>query len=227
MKMEKTTSALAHISEEALLPKIRAGETALFEIIIRRNNAALYKVARCYGFNHQDAQDLMQETYITAFVKLDTFEGRSQFKTWITKILIHKCLYKLNHGSLKKEKPASEYITENAQPMLSSTTKMATEPAVLRREFSKVMEQALQEIPLPYKSVFMLRELEGFSVAETADLLAISPVNVKVRLNRAKALLQQKLEHYYSAADVFEFNLVYCDAMVERVFTQLYKLQQT
>jgi RNA polymerase sigma factor (sigma-70 family) len=224
--MGKTELAFAHIPEEALLPKISAGETALFEIIIRRNNAALYKAARCYGFNHQDAQDLMQETYITAFLKLNTFEGRSLFKTWLTKIHIHKCLYKLNHGRLKNEKPAGLSITENTQPMLSSTKKLATEAAVLRREFSKVMEQALQELPLSYKSVFMLRELEGFSVAETAELLAISPVNVKVRLNRAKALLQQKLERYYSTADVFEFNLVYCDAMVASVFAQLNSLQQ-
>src|SRR3954462_2904951 len=101
--MERTTIAFAHISEEALLPKIQAGETALFEIIIRRNNAALCKVARSYGFNLQDAQDLMQETYLTAYTKLEQFESRSLLKTWLTKILIHKCLYKLNYGYYKRE----------------------------------------------------------------------------------------------------------------------------
>ena len=109
--------------------------------------------------------------------------------------------------------------------MLSSTKKQDTEPAVLRREFSKVIEQAVQELPVLYKSVFVLREIEGFSIAETADLLAISHINVKVRLNRAKAMLQQKLERYYSAADIFEFNLVYCDQMVAKVFAQLQQVQ--
>src|SRR5438309_9335445 len=178
--MEKLIPSVSLLSEEEIIRKIVGGETVLFEILIRRNNASLYKVARSYGFNHQDAEDLMQETYLTAYTHLHSFENRALFKTWLTKILIHKCLYKLKFGAYKREQAASTTITENTEPMLPSTQKPDTEKDVLRREFSKVMEHALQELPLSYKTVFVLRAVEGFSVAETAELLSLTPVNVKV-----------------------------------------------
>jgi RNA polymerase sigma factor (sigma-70 family) len=109
----------------------------------------------------------------------------------------------------------------NHEPMLSSNHKSETENAALRKEFSKVMEQALQKLPLPYKIVYVLRAVEGFSVAETAELLHITPVHVKVRFNRAKALLQQQLKSYYSHTAIFEFHLDYCDKMVQAVFEKL------
>jgi len=219
--METTIPFLSQLSEADIVRKIVDGETALFEIIIRRHNTALYKVARCYGFNHQDAQDLMQETYLTAYTQLHQFENRSLLKTWLTRILIHKCLYKLNYGSYKREQAAGDGLAENTLLMKTSRKKSDGETTVLRREFSKVVEQALQELPLAYKTVFVLRAIEGFSVAETAELLSISAVNVKVRLNRAKAMLQQNLEQYYSSADIFEFNLVYCDRMVASVLEKI------
>src|SRR5215217_7917049 len=211
--MEETIPFLSQLSEAEIVRKIVAGETALFEIIIRRNNTALYKVARSYGFNHQDAQDLMQETYLTAYTQLEQFENRSLLKTWLTKILIHKCLYKLNYGYYKREQPAGDAFTDNTESMQPTTKKPDGESAVLRREFSNLIEHAVQQLPVSYKTVFVLRVVEGFSIAETAELLNISAINVKVRLNRAKTMLQQKLEQYYSSADLFEFNLVYCDQM--------------
>jgi RNA polymerase sigma-70 factor (ECF subfamily) len=99
--------------------------------------------------------------------------------------------------------------------------KMATETIVLNKELSKVLEKSLAEIPLTYRTVFILREVEGFNTNETAELMNSTPVNVKVRLNRAKALLQKKLESFYSSTDIYEFNAVYCDAMVKRVFESL------
>src|SRR5215216_3739943 len=99
--------------------------------------------------------------------------------------------------------------------------KIATEKIVLNKELSKVLEKSLAEIPLTYRTVFILREVEGFSTAETAELMNSTPVNVKVRLSRAKVLLQKKVENFYSSADIFEFNAVYCDAMVRRVFEKI------
>jgi len=208
----------ADAGEHTLIRSIIDGDTELFAALIRKNNAGLYKVARSYGFNHQDAQDLMQETYINAFMKLAQFEGRSSFKTWITRIMIHKCLYKKTYGSYKRETSQPD-IQENAQPMHSNTT--SPEKDLMRKEFGKVVAFQLEKLPLIYKTVFILREVEGFSVAETAELLDISPVSVKVRLNRAKAVLQKRLEESYSTADIFEFNLVYCDHMVNTVMEHI------
>ncbi|MGN6163654.1 MAG: sigma-70 family RNA polymerase sigma factor [Flavisolibacter sp.] len=223
--MDDTLHILQETAEEEIISKIVKGETALFEILIRRNNSCLYKVARSYGFNHHDAQDMMQEAYLTAYVQLPRFEFRASFKTWITKILIHKCLYKKTYGYYKREEPDTDSINANAKPMhiVNSTS---PEAAMMRKEFTKVIEHHLQLLPVIYKTVFILREVEGFKVEETAELLGISAVNVKVRLNRAKALLQKRLEKYYSAADVFEFNLIYCDTMVKNVLDKINKLKK-
>ncbi len=208
------------LSEEQIIQKIVAGEKALFEVLIRRYNPVLYKLARCYGFNHQDAEDIMQETHVAAYTNLKSFQHKASYKTWVSKILIHKCVYKLSYGYFKNEHPGSDAIFENVKPMFNQT-KMATEKLVLNKELSKVLEKSLQEIPLTYRTVFILREVEGFSTNETAELMNSSPVNVKVRLNRAKALLQKKLESFYTSTDIFEFNAIYCDRMVQRVFETL------
>ena len=208
------------LSEQEIIQKIIAGEKALFEILIRRYNSGLYKIARCYGFNHHDAEDIMQETHVSAYTNLKNFQHKASYKTWVSKILIHKCVYKLSYGYFKNEQPGSDIIYENVKPMFNQP-KIATEKIVLNKELSKVLEKSLAEIPLTYRTVFILREVEGFSTAETAELMNSTPVNVKVRLSRAKALLQKKVENFYSSSDIFEFNAVYCDAMVRRVFESI------
>lgn len=208
--------------EEEIIQKILDGEIALFEVLIRRHNPILYKIARSYDFNHDEAQDLLQETHIAAYQNLKKFESRSTYKTWIAKIMVNKCLYKLSYGSSKYEVSHS-IVDENSQPMFSSK-KQATEADVLNRELSNILEKSLEKIPVHYRTVFILREVEGLSVAETAEMLHLTPVNVKVRLNRAKTLLQKELEKYYSKAQLYDFNLIYCDGVVKNVFEAISKL---
>lgn len=210
-------------SDGDIIRGILDGNTALFEILIRRFNPVLYKIARSYGFNHQDSEDLMQDTHVTAFQQLGQFEHRAAYKTWLSKIMVNKCLYKLKYGYFRHESPQSEKIDNEVAPAITQQSERTTEKAVMNKELSKALEASLQQIPLPYRSVFVLREVEGFSVAETAEMLEISPVNVKVRLNRAKALLQKQLEQLYSSKDLYEFNLVYCDAIVKRVIERIAK----
>ncbi len=219
--MDKIYHQLNPLTEQEIIQKIVSGETALFEILIRRHNAALYKLARCYGFNHQDAEDLMQEAYLAAYMSLSKFENRSSFKTWVSKILVNKCIYKISYGPAKKELPRSESINENMQPILMQTEHNNPETRITNREFSRVLEHSLEQMPLIYRSVFILREIEGFSIAETSEILSITSINVKVRLNRAKAILQKKMEKFYSAAEIYEFNLVYCDEVVKNVFSKI------
>ena len=202
-------------NEEQIIQKILDGETALLEILIRRYNPVLYKIARSYGFNHDEAQDLLQETHIAAYQNLAKFESRSSYKTWIAKIMVNKCLYKLSYGSSKYEVP-HQIVDENSQPMFASK-KQTTEADVLNRELSYILEKSLEQIPFHYRSVFVLREVEGFSIAETAEMLNLTAVNVKVRLNRAKTLLQKVLEEYYPKAQLYDFNLIYCDIVVKNV----------
>ena len=204
------------LTDGNVIEKIIAGDTAIFEILIRRYNQALYKIGRMYGFNHQDTEDLMQDTHVSAYMQLAAFENRSSYKTWISRIMINKCLYKLKYGYSRKE--ISSELKEE-----STSANLQTEQSMLNRELSTVLEKSLDSIPLIYRSVFVLREIEGYSVAETAELTGISGINVKVRLNRAKSLLQKQLEQFYSSGDIYSFNLIYCDKMVDRVFAALNK----
>ena len=219
--MKKLQDKISYPSDEEIIEKLKDGESALFEVLIRRYNPLLYKIARSYGFTHHDAEDLMQESHVAAFTQLKTFRQDASYKTWLTRIHIHKCYHKGNYGYGKYEQPGNEFITDLNPYMQPSSNKQETEKLVVNRELAKLLETSLQQLPLPYRSVFVLREMEGFSVAETAELLDISPINVKVRMNRAKALLQKQLEHYYSRTDIFEFHLMYCDKIVRNVFEKL------
>ena len=219
--MENLLNHIATNSEAAVIEKILSGDTALFEVLIRRYNPVLYKIARSYGFNHQDAEDLMQDTHVIAYTELRKFQQRASYKTWISRIMMNKCLYKLKYGYFKNEIPSEQLQESNLQPIHMKANENQTEAVVMNRELTIVLEKSLQNIPLMYRTVFVLREIEGFSVAETAELMNITPINVKVRVNRAKALLQKEIEQFYSHPDLYSFNLIYCDAIVHKVFEKI------
>ncbi len=212
---------ISYTSDEEIIEKILGGETMLFELLIRRYNPLLYKIARSYGFNHQDAEDLMQESHFSAFQYLKNFRGDASYKTWITKIHLNKCYQKLNDHHHKHEETSNDFFTDQDFLEPINTASRETEKKIINKELGKVLEESLQRIPLSYRSVFVLREIEGFSIIETAELLGITPVNVKVRLNRAKAMLQKQLEKFYSEADLYEFHLMYCDKIVKHVFERI------
>ncbi|HEY5773714.1 MAG TPA: sigma-70 family RNA polymerase sigma factor [Chitinophagaceae bacterium] len=211
------------ISEIELINRITNGENELFEILIRRNNPYLYKLGMSYGYKHEDVEDLMQEAFIAAYLNLEKFEARSSFKTWITRIMLNQCYQKAQKLSFKFEK-ANDILNEKTTPMFESNQSTDTYRSVLNNELSKVIVGALTSIPLEYRMVFSLRELNGMSTAETAETLDISETNVKVRLNRAKQMLREKVEKMYTPEDIFEFNLIYCDKIVSGVMKAISKL---
>ena len=204
------------ITEMELITRIRKGERELFEILIRRNNPYLYKLGMSYGYHHQDVQDLMQETLIAAYLNLEKFESRSSFKTWVTRIMLNQCYQRAQKLSFKFEK-ANGNLNEKTTPMFESNQSTDTYNSVLNNELSNIIGNALISIPLEYRMVFSLRELNGMSTTETAEVLDISETNVKVRLNRAKSMLREKVEKMYTSDDIFEFNLIYCNTTVHEV----------
>jgi RNA polymerase sigma factor (sigma-70 family) len=221
--MQNLIEPVAVSTDEDIIDKITSGDLSLFEVLIRRYNPVLYKIARSYGFHHHDAEDLMQDTHVAAYTQLKKFERRSTYKTWISRIMINRCLYKLKYGYFKNEAPGLQHI--HAEPMYTNADNNQTEKVVANRELAVILEKSLQTIPLMYRTVFVLRVIEGFSVAESAELLNITEVNVKVRLNRAKALLQRQIEQFYTHADLYSFNLIYCDSLVARVFEKIHTLE--
>ncbi len=211
------------LSEVELIDRVINGDIALFEVLIRKYNPYLYKVGRSYRFNHQDVEDLMQETFINAYQYLRKLENKSYFKTWLIRIMLNECYRKSHKAAWRKEVAADTFLYEKNIPMFSGNSNSDTEKNVGNRELKTVIESAIQEIPIDYRLVFSLRELNGMSVLETAKALNITETNVKVRLNRAKAMLRKEVEKMYTPEDIFEFNLIYCDKIVEKVMERIKK----
>jgi len=201
------------LPEHEILERMLAGEKELYEILIRRNNALLYRVVRSYGLVHADVQDLMQETYLTAFQNLKKFERRSSFTTWIIRIMVNKCLHKMKSDNRKSA------IAVNNVGELNMPVTYNTEQSIMQNEIAALIEQGIEKLPENYRLVFLLREIEGLNVAETSAALGITEVNVKVRLNRAKTALKKFIEKSYPIEDIYAFHLKYCSEVVENVLS--------
>lgn len=212
---------LATHTESEMIELILKGEKSFFEFIIRKYNPYLYKIGRSYNYNHEDTQDLMQDTFIDAYKNLAKFENRSSFKTWIIRIMLNNCFRKKAKPSFKNE--WNKNINENETPMFSKSNTDISQ-TVHNRQLATIIEDAVSKIPDEYRIVFSLREMNGLNVAETSDILNISEANVKTRLNRAKLMLKKEIEKNYSAAELFDFNLIYCNAMVENVMHKINSL---
>lgn len=208
-----------HLTDIEIVGRILSGDTPLYELIVRRYNPYLYKIGRSYNYNHEDTQDLMQDTYVDAFKNLSRFENRSAFKTWLVQIMLNNCYRKKEKFSYKNEFPR-DILNENSIPMFNNSNNDAGKQSN-SRELGRIIEQSLSQIPEDYRMVFSLREMNGFNVAETAELLQISESNVKTRLSRAKSMLRKEIEKFYSIHDIYEFNLIYCDDMVNRVMEKI------
>ena len=214
---ESHATRVPQLSEIELIDRVNNGDIALFEVLIRRYNPYLYKIGRSYKFNHQDVEDLMQETFIKAYENLAKLENAVYFKTWLVRIMLNECYRKSHKPSLQNEITTDTFLSEKIIPMFSNGNNSDTEKTVASREMNSAIENAIKHIPVDYGVVFSLRELNGMSVQETAKVLNITETNVKVRLNRAKAMLRKELEKMYSPEDIFHFNLIYCDRIVEKV----------
>lgn len=210
------------LTETEIIKRVLEGQKPLYELIVRRFNAHLYKIGRAYNFNHEDTQDLMQDTYIDAYKCLAQFETRSSFKTWLMRIMLNHCYHKKQKFSFKNE-TAMEPIQENLNPMFSGSIN-DVQRTIHCHELGLIIEYSLSKIPESYRMVFALREINGLNVSETASLLEITETNVKVRLNRAKAMLRKEIEKSYSNEELFEFNLRYCNPFTERTMQIIYDL---
>src|SRR5690554_2862829 len=158
------------LSDTDVIERILKNEKPLYELIVRRYNPYLYKVGRSYSLNHEDTEDLMQESYVYVYNNLEKFENRSSFITWIVSIMLNNCYHKKNKASYKNELKEDTISDLKFQSINSIND---TDRMVENKELNSVIEQALSKIPEDYRMVFALREMNGLSVSDTADLLKI------------------------------------------------------
>lgn len=221
------TNAASAMSDEEVVERVRAGETALFEVIMRRYNQRLFRITRSILGNDGEAEDVTQDAYVRAYTHLDQFAGRARFSTWLTKIAVHEALARLRDNRRFVRIDAETESTEDLVSLESKTP--SPEQEVMTRTMRIVIEAAVDSLPEIYRSIFMLRDVEGMSTAETAECLDLSEESVKVRLHRARSLLRKDIYAQTGAATAgaFQFLGVRCDRMVSAVLERIQSLKDT
>jgi RNA polymerase sigma-70 factor (ECF subfamily) len=203
------------LTDEEVVGRVRAGDTPLFEVLMRRYNQRLYRAVRAILQNDADAEDAVQQAYLNAYRHLEQFEGRARFSTWLTRIAVYEALSRRRRA---RDKPLGSTDDEQIERAVSATPD--PERQTYAGELGALLESALATLPHGYRSVFMLREVDGLNTAETAQQLRVSEGTVKTRLHRARDLLQRKL-HDVTPAEAFRFDGSRCDRLVAAVMSQL------
>lgn len=196
----------AEITDAEIISNILNGEKEKFALLIRRYNQRLYRICKSYIRDENEAEDIMQETYIRGYLNLTAFEGRAQFSTWLTRILINECLRRLK----SMERRNSTIIAGSPREDFPRPDKKTPESESVQKEMRLLLEKSVLELPELYRTVFIMREIEKLSVAETSGSLMISEANVKVRLNRAKDLLKRTLLENFPLDELYEFEATRC-----------------
>lgn len=199
------------VSDQEAIARILAGERNLFRVIISRYNQRLYRTGMSVLEDDAAAEDAMQNTYINAYSHLSQFGFRASLGTWLTRIMLNEC-YEL------KRKNRNRFTSSLSPDKFTDMTTPARDLA--NKELSQILEDAITRLPEKYRLVFVLREIEEMSVKETAGALTIEENNVKVRLNRAKAMLRADLNAYMKD-HVYHFHLSRCDRVTRNVLKRL------
>jgi len=218
----KHDAAILPISDEEVVRRLRAGETGLFEVIMRRYNQRLYRVARAILRDDTEAEDVMQQAYVNAYRHLDQFEGRALFSTWLTRIAVHEALARARRRGRFHD---PEIVDDSNSDTMSGLKSPGLDPErqAFAGELRALIESAIEALPDHYRAVFVMREVEGMSTTESAECLDITEETAKTRLHRARKLLRDSLYERagIESAAAFSFEAPRCDRVVAAVFEQI------
>ena len=216
-----TTGPGRELSDEEVVRRINAGEQALFEILMRRYNQRLFRLARAIVRDDAEAEDVLQQAYVNAFAHLEQFAGTARFATWLTRIATHEALARIRRRARHREIEAMGDGEDGPDAIPAADP--SPEHQAFAGELRRALEASLDSLPAMYRSVFVLRDVEGLSTGEVADCLEVSEDVVKTRLHRARALLREDLFQRagVSAGSVFAFHATRCDRVVAAVFARI------
>ncbi len=207
----------------ALASRIRAGELAACEQVMRRYNPRLYRIARSVVLDDHLAEDVLQESYLRAFTRIDSFRA-GNFAAWLGRIVLNEARMQLRR---RRRETCVDDIENTLESVDARTTIMdnRNEPfhAAANTELSSHLEQAIDALPERFRSVFVLRSVQQLSIAETARTLSLPEATVKTRLHRARSMIRDSLMNSIAVCreDVFEFAGERCDRIVSAVTTAL------
>lgn len=210
------------IKEPEVIKRILSGEKELYEILVRRNNQKLYRVVRSYLKEEAEIEDIMQNSYISAFTKLYQFKLEASFSTWLIRIAINESLARLKEkGKLHHINESSDNFKSNSILEIPDSKQLNPQRNMIRNEAKQLLENAIDQLDTKYKTVYMLKEVEEMSMKEIAIALDITVANVKVRLHRAKEMLKDKLYELSNDKNIFEFGFSRCDRITENVMKNI------
>jgi RNA polymerase sigma-70 factor (ECF subfamily) len=207
-------------SDEMLVARVLEGERQAFELLMRRSNARLYRAIRSVIRDEEQVEELMQQTYLLAFTRLGQFSGGARFSTWLIRIGLNEALQRVRR-TRRWPLVAVDAIEEDGE--MGRVDAVSPEQRLACAELTRLLEGLVDELPEPYRVVFVLREVQQLSTSEVAEALEISPENVKQRLSRGKSLLRSALERRTgeNLRDLYPFHAPRCDAVVAGVWRRL------
>ena len=210
----------AEDTDESLVTRARAGDSAAFELLMRRHNLRVFRVVRSVLRDTDDIEDVIQQAYVQAFLHLDQFGGNARWSTWLCRIAINEALARLRQ---RGRFVSIEAVSEEAMANLSKGSGGDPERTASGREFSKMVEQAIDELPDIYRSVLILREVEGMTTEETASVLDVQTDVIKTRLHRARASLREAIQDRIGEQmqNSYTFGNERCDRVVAAVLARL------
>ena len=207
-------------ADEALIQQVLAGNTALFELLMRRYNERVYRAARSIVRDEHEAEDVMQQVYVNAFTHLSQFNGAARFSTWLTRIAVNEAL-----ARVRRQGRYDSFDEQRSKVEPFATHHPADDPErqAFAQELRGLLERAIDSLPNGMREVFVLREVEGLSTLEVAECLDVSEDVVKTRLSRGRALLRQLLMERTGAAapEAFRFYRPRCDRVVAAVLATI------
>jgi RNA polymerase sigma-70 factor, ECF subfamily len=212
------------LDDAELVRRALGRDEAAVRAIMQANNRRLYRLARGILRNDAEAEDVVQDTYVRAFTHLEQFRGDSSLSTWLTRIAMNEAL-----GRLRRQKPGVEWseLEKSAPQAQIIPFPLASnddpEKSMAQREIREVVEHAIDELPEPFRLVFITRVVEGMNVEETAEILGLKPETVKTRLHRARNLLRDNVERKIGPVvmEAFPFAGRRCQRLTEAVLTRL------
>jgi RNA polymerase sigma-70 factor (ECF subfamily) len=203
------------LPDDVVVARVLGGDTAAFELLMRRYNQRVFRAARSVLRDDAEAEDVAQDAWVRAYGHLDQFAGRAGFGTWVARIAIHEALARGRRRA--RQRPLSEHDATLAAPT------RPPDDAVGAGELVAALEAAIDELPAVFRTVFVLRDVEGLDTAETSACLDVPEATVKTRLHRARSLLRAALDARLdvSTHGVFAFAGERCDRTVAAVLARI------
>jgi RNA polymerase sigma-70 factor (ECF subfamily) len=209
------------LPDEAVVAEVLEGRTALFEILMRRHNQRLYRAARAIVLDEREAEDVVQQAYVNAYAHLEQFDGRAQFSTWLTRIAVNEAILRARRKG--RYRPIDTEDSGFIEEIMARSSPPDPERQAFARELAGLLEASVDALPDGCREVFMLRQIQGLSTAETAACLEVSADVVKTRLSRARRALRRHLFDRAGLAkdNAFTFLGARCDRIVADVMRRI------